>query len=135
MEDKKLRRIGKKKLLEIMLSQAKRIEELEYKLEKTQKKLDSKKVMLEDSGSIADATVKLSGLFESAQETADLYLANVKDKCKKIESDAKKEAQVQVDKMLEDATKKCEELEKETNKKLKATLKEIEKLTKEANKL
>ena len=94
MNDKKLRKIGKKELLEILLSQAKKIEELEIELEKTQKKLESKKILIEESGSLAEASLKLNNIFEIAQQAADQYLLNVKEKCKKMENDTKKACQM-----------------------------------------
>ena len=48
MDDKKIRKISKKELLEILLSQAKRIDELEQKLEKTESKLNSKRITIDN---------------------------------------------------------------------------------------
>lgn len=105
MDEKRLRKIGKKELLEILLSQAKRIEELEIELAKTQKKLDSKKIAIEESGSLAEASLKLNGIFEAAQKAADQYLLNVKDKCKKIENDAKKACQFEKSEIIKETEK------------------------------
>ena len=49
MEEKKIKKISKKELLEILLAQAKRIEELEKELNKTKTKLDSKKITIAES--------------------------------------------------------------------------------------
>lgn len=38
----------------------------------------SKEIQLAEAGSIAEAALRLSGIFEAAQEAADLYLMNVK---------------------------------------------------------
>lgn len=105
MDEKRLRKIGKKELLEILLSQAKRIEELEIELAKTQKKLDSKKIAIEESGSLAEASLKLNGIFEAAQKAADQYLLNVKDKCKKRENDAKKACQFEKSEIIKETEK------------------------------
>ena len=106
MDDKKIRKISKRELLEILLEQAKKIEELEKELEKTTKKLETKKMIIEEAGTFADASAKLNGLFETAEVTANQYLLNVKEKCKKIENDTKKECQ----KIKEDMIKETEEL-------------------------
>ena len=119
MDDIKIRKINKKKLLEILLSQAKRIEELEQQLESTQKKLDSKKITIENSGSLAEASLKLNGIFEVAQATAEQYLLNIKDKCKKIENDTKKECQIEIEKMIKETKKKCQQKEALVDEKLK----------------
>lgn len=133
MDDKKIRKINKKELLEILLSQAKRIEELEQQLEKTQKKLDSKKITIENSGSLAEASLKLNGIFEIAQATAEQYLLNIKEKCKKIENDTKKECQIKTEQMIKEIEKKCqqrEELAEEKLKKIELKIKESNKTTK-----
>lgn len=103
MDNKELKKIGKKELLEILLSQAKRIEELEEELNKTKKKLESKKITIENSGSLAEASLKLNNIFEVAEASAEQYLFNVKEKCKKLESDTKKE----INKLLEDTEEIC----------------------------
>ena len=69
MNDKELRKISRKELLELMLAQAKRIEELEKELEKTQKSLESKKILIKESGNLAEAQLRLSGIFELAQKS------------------------------------------------------------------
>lgn len=111
MDNKELRKFGKKELLEILLSQAKRIEELEEDLSKTKKKLDSKKITIEDSGSLAEASLKLNNIFEVAESSAEQYLFNVKEKCKKLESDTKKE----INKMLKDTEEICEKKKAEAD--------------------
>lgn len=130
MDSRELKKIGKKELLEILLSQAKRIEELENELNKTKKKLESKKILIDECGDLANATVKLSGVFEMAQETAEMYLSNVKEKCKKIENDTKKECLLRTEKMITDTEEICKKREKEADeylKKIKLEVKEIKK--------
>lgn len=79
MNDKELRKLNRKELLEILLSQAKLIEELESELARTQKELNNKTIILKEAGSIAEATLRLSGIFEKAQEVADEYLNSIKE--------------------------------------------------------
>lgn len=107
MDDKQLKKITKKELLEILLSQAKRIEELEKELQITKDKLKSKKIMIEESGSLAEASLKLNKIFEIAQETADQYLLNIKENCKKEELETKKKCR----KMTNDAEEHLKKVE------------------------
>ena len=83
MNNNKLRKISKKELLEILLSQAKRIEELEKELKETKEKLESKIITVNESGTLAEAVLKINGIFETAQKSADQYLFNIKEKYKK----------------------------------------------------
>ena len=119
MDEKKFRKISKKELLEIMLSQAKRIEELELELDKTKQKLDSKKISINESGSIAEAALKLNSIFEVAQATAKQYLFNIEEKCKKMENDTKKECRKrerEADKYIAEVELKVKELLKNNKK-------------------
>lgn len=100
MEAKDLRKIKRKELLELMLAQAKRIEELENNLTKVTNELNSKKIKIKESGSIAEASLKLNLVFESATEAVNQYIDNVKDNCKKLESSIKKEALEEKNKLL-----------------------------------
>lgn len=93
MEEKRIRKLNKKELLEILLSQARRIEELELELENCNKKLASKKLMIDEVGSIAEACLSLNGIFEAAQASVDQYMSNIYDRCKKMENDTEKECQ------------------------------------------
>ena len=130
MNDKKLRKISKKELLEILLDQAKKIEELEKELDKVQKKLNSKKILIEEAGNLADASLKLNNIFEIAQQSADQYLFNVKEKCKRIENDTKKACQLEKENMLKEVELLCEQKKKEANEYLASVSKRAKELSK-----
>lgn len=115
MDNKELRKLGRKDLLEIILAQTKRIEELETELKKTNSELNSKKIAIEESGSIAEAILKLSDIFNVAQTTADKYVNAVKDNNKKYEIKMQKEYDRQKDKMLKKVEKECEKRKKEAD--------------------
>ena len=73
-----IRRMSKKDLLQLLVMQSKKIDELEEELDKVNKLLASKQIMISEAGSIAEASLKLNKIFESAQEAADQYLENIK---------------------------------------------------------
>ena len=79
MDSKELKKMSRKDMLEILLEQTKRIRELEDELEKANEKLESKKVVFKNAGSLADAALQLSGIFNTAQEAATIYLSNIKE--------------------------------------------------------
>ena len=105
MDEKKISKLTKKELLEILLSQAKRIEEVELELENCNKRLESRDIIIDSVGSIAEASLQLNGIFEAAQATVDQYMANVYDRCRKLENDTKEECQKMKDEALEYADK------------------------------
>ena len=87
-KEKKLRKLKRKDLLEILLLQNKRISELEEELKTTKEILSSREIIISEAGSIAEASIKLNKIFEVAQKTADDYLKNIKEMDK---SNSKKE--------------------------------------------
>ena len=130
MEEKKLKKIGKKELLEILLSQANRIDELEKELSKVQKQLESKKFELAECGNLAEAALKLNGVFESAQMAAEQYLLNVQEKCKKIEKDIMKACEQEKNKIIKNTEKICDRKKKQAEKYLVTTAKNAKNQTK-----
>lgn len=77
-ERKSLSKLKRSELLEIILAQSDEIERLRAQVAEKDKELESKRIAISESGSIAEASLKLTHIFEDAQRAADLYLANVK---------------------------------------------------------
>ena len=78
MTDKELQRLRRSELLEILLAQQKQIDSLKKELADANEQLAERKIVIEKSGSIAEAALSLSGIFEAAQKAADEYLTNVR---------------------------------------------------------
>lgn len=79
---KKLKRI---QLLEMLLMQTQRVEELEaelkekdLKLAELQKQLDEKKIAVSEAGTLAQAALEMNNIFRRADKAASQYLENVK---------------------------------------------------------
>ena len=106
MDGKELRRLRRKDLLEILLEQTKRIEELELELEKTKEKLNDKKVLLSNVGSLAEASLKLSDIFKAADEAIAIQMKNIEEMAKNEEKRMKKEVREMKKKLLSDGEKK-----------------------------
>ena len=78
MTDKELKKLTRAELLEMLLIQSKEKRLLEEKLQEAEKKLEEREIMVAEAGSIAEAALKLNGVFEAVQQAADQYLENVK---------------------------------------------------------
>lgn len=78
MTDKELQKLKRPELLEIMLNLKSDLDKEKEENQKLKAKLDEKNIALEKSGSIAEASLELSGIFNAAQEAADVYLNNVR---------------------------------------------------------
>lgn len=89
-----LKKMSKKDLLELLVIQSKKIDELQKELDQTRELLESRQILIEEAGSIAEASLKLNNIFESAQKAADQYLDNIKKleekKNKKLTNSKKK---------------------------------------------
>lgn len=109
MTERELKRMSRTEILELLLSQTNRIEELEEKLKEATAKaqeateqMQDRQLKIEQAGSIAEASLQLSGIFNDAQAAADQYLENVR----KIEEDTKQQS----DKLLADTRVQCDEM-------------------------
>ena len=78
MTDKELKRLNRSELLEILLDQAQEIEQLKSEIDGYKEKLEDRTILIEESGSLAEASVKLTNVFTEAQKAADLYMENAK---------------------------------------------------------
>jgi len=80
MTDKELRKLKREELLEIMLAQSREIDRLKSRIAQLEKELHNKNIRIREAGSIADAALAITNIFEEAQRAADLYVLNVKKK-------------------------------------------------------
>lgn len=78
MTDKELRKLSRSELLEMLLIQSREVERLKNELEEANRKLEDRRIILKESGSIAEAALKLNDIFEVAQSAAEQYLESIK---------------------------------------------------------
>lgn len=78
MTTKELQKLNRRQLLELMLEQSKRIEQLERQLASAQQELANRRIVAREAGSIAEAALRLNDVFEAAQMAADQYLENIR---------------------------------------------------------
>lgn len=105
MTENELRKLKKTQLVELYVEQVKIIEELQEKVAMLETKISDRSIKIEESGSIAEAALKVSGIFESAQAAAQQYIDNIREL---------KERQEQICAAKEiETTQKCDAREKE----------------------
>lgn len=89
MTEKQLKKLSRAELLEILIQQINKNDSLEAELEEAkaryeekiaeyEKRLAQKNIDINESGSLAEASLRLSGIFEDAQQAADVYLENIR---------------------------------------------------------
>lgn len=110
MTDQELKKLKRTDLLELLLAQEKENEELRRQLQETRRQLEDRKLALEEAGSIAEASLRLSGVFEAAQTAADQYLENVRrlsegqeTRCARQEEESREKA----DRLLRETEEQC----------------------------
>ena len=106
MTDKQLKKLSRAELLEMLLMQTNEVERLKEELAQVRSQLEDKTMTLLQAGNIAEATVGLNHLFQSAQQTAEEYLERIRqmeadtaEKCRRMEA----ETQEKCDAMMADA--------------------------------
>ena len=110
MTDQELRKLKRTELLELLLTQEKENEELRRQLQEARDRLEERKLSLDEAGSIAEAAMRLNGVFETAQAAADQYLENVRSlsegqesRCARLEAESRQEA----DRLLRETEERC----------------------------
>lgn len=114
MKEKDLRRLGRKQLLELLLAQTERADALEAELEKAKEALAERKLIEMESGTVADASMKLNGVFEAAQAAADQYIENIRIKCERADEEARAKAEA----IIKEAEEKAAEREQKAEERL-----------------
>ena len=84
MAGKDLRKLSKTDLLELLIEQGRENLALKERLDKAEAELAQRRLVMEQSGSIAEAALKLSGVFEAAQKAIDLYRENCEQECREM---------------------------------------------------
>ena len=128
MIDKELRKLNRKGLLELLLKQTERADELEARLNEAEVKLLDRSISEKDAGSIAEAALKLNGIFEAADAAAAQYLENVKRLNDMVSRDVPDlpEAKKIASKLIADTEKHCKNRIKETEDACRALTEETE---------
>jgi len=92
LTEKDLKKLNRYQLLELLIVQTKRADELQAKLEAAEKQPANPDLEISSLGSIAEASLQLGGVFQAAQTAADLYVEAAKKHAREIEDTAYKKA-------------------------------------------
>jgi len=72
-----LRKMNRLQLLELLALQEKELVALRAELAEKEAQLADRRLVMEESGTIAEAALRLNEVFEAAQRAADQYLLSV----------------------------------------------------------
>lgn len=107
MTDRELKKLTRVELLEMLIEQSKKVRQLQAELDAANARLESRDLAISKAGSIAEASLQLSGIFDAAQQAANQYLMNVQQmqsRCDHIEADAIRRSE----QMLSETQAKCD---------------------------
>ena len=77
MEDKELKKLSKRDMLEVLVELSEENDMLRKENEELKAKLEDKFLVIRNAGSIAKASLELNGIFEDAQKAADQYISSI----------------------------------------------------------
>ena len=86
MTPKELKRLSRRDLLEMLLELSKENEQLQAENEILKNRLESRRIEIENCGSIAQAALRLNGVFEAAQQACRQYIENIRLRSQELDS-------------------------------------------------
>lgn len=114
MTEKELRRLSRADLLEMLIDQSVELENVKQKLAAAEAALASRVIEIDSAGSIAEAALRLNGVFEAAQAACDQYVQNItllnersEMVCRRMEQEAREKA----DRLLEQTRSRCRDMQ------------------------
>ena len=106
MNEKEMKRLSRADLLELLLQERRENESLHAEIESLREQLEDRTIKIQKAGSIAEASLQLSGIFDTAQKAAEQYLENIRLLSREQEKICKQ--------MEAETEEKCRKLETET---------------------
>lgn len=120
MTKNELKKLSRADLLEMLIEQSEEVQKLRKLLEEAETQLNQREIIVNEAGSIAEASLQLNGIFETAQAASQQYLESIRlySEYQKLVCE-KREKQIKIDaeRYMADAKRKSEQLESETKQK------------------
>ena len=105
MTEKELKKLNRYQLLELLIIQTERADKLQVALEESERRLNEQEINISALGSIAEASLHLKGVFQTAQDAADTYINAAKKRAAEIEEEAYKKSAAIITQALEEASR------------------------------
>ena len=78
MTDRQLRKASRVDLLKLLLEQKKENTRLQEQISQLQEQLQQRQITIDQAGTLADAALKLSGIFDAAETACQYYTENIR---------------------------------------------------------
>ncbi len=112
--EKELRRLSRADLLEMLIAQSEELRDVKERLKSAEAILASRVIEINTAGSIAEASLRLNGVFEAAQAACEQYMENIRllnERSQLVCRQMEKESREQADRLLEETRRKCAQME------------------------
>ena len=110
MTERELRKLSRTDLLELLLAQRRENEQLRCLLDQAEAQLADRTIKIDKAGTLAEASLQLSGIFEAAEISCKYYLDNIRQVserqallCQQLEAETKERC----DRMIAEAELKA----------------------------
>ncbi|MBR5309644.1 MAG: hypothetical protein IKU42_00790 [Oscillospiraceae bacterium] len=117
MTEKEMKKLSRTDLLQMLIDQSEELKTVKEKLEKAEAELAKKEITLGEAGSIAEAALKINGVFEAAQAAGQQYLESIKSMSEKQDALSRiqeRETREKCERQIDETQKFCASLESET---------------------
>lgn len=122
MTEKELKKLSRIELLEMLIEQTERNEELERRIAELEEELKNASLEVSEVGTLAEACLKINKVFEAADAAAQQYLDNIK-----VYDEKKKD-------MLAETERRCAEMERIAESRVAFLKDEVDKLSRKWHK-
>lgn len=116
MKQTDLRSLSRTDLLEMLIEQGEELEKLRSRNGELEQQLHTRSMHVKEAGSLAEAALMVSGIFEAAQAASDQYYQNIQVLAKEQEESTQKaktllkETEIQCELMKAQTQQKCDQM-------------------------
>lgn len=106
MTERELKKLGRVDLIEMLLDLTRENDQLRGELAEVRQQLESRTIIFENAGSLAEAALRVNGIFEAAQAACDQYAQNIdqqKALCDRMEQETREKCARMLEKAKRDA--------------------------------
>ena len=118
MTEKELKRLTRADLLEMLIAQSEELRQVKERLKTAEAALANRVIEIDNAGSIAEASLRLNGVFEAAQAACEQYTENIRllsERSQLVCRRMEEESREQAERLLEQTRRRCEAMEAQAN--------------------
>ena len=113
MTEKELKRLTRADLLEMLIAQSEELRQVKERLKTAEAALANRVIEIDNAGSIAEASLRLNGVFEAAQAACEQYTENIRllsERSQLVCRRMEEESREQAERLLEQTRRRLEEM-------------------------